>query len=108
MFGNLCQHSGSDFVLIVKREDQIWESGPLKDSVRAASALDRPARPEQSGEYSAGLGGGPVAHAASNIKLDGTGSSSPILYAIGDHAQSERFDGRERGCASFTVGEHTR
>src|SRR5208282_4041696 len=57
---------------------EVCESGTLKDPMGAASALDAPACTQQSREYSSGLGGGPVTHAASNIKLDGTGSSSPF------------------------------
>src|SRR5579862_5818194 len=78
MFGDLCQHAGTDFVLIVKREHQVWEPGPLEHSMRPSSALNAPAFPEQGREYLSGLGGGPIAHAASNIKLDGTGLSSPF------------------------------
>ena len=77
-FGNLCQHAGTNFVAIMKGEDEVWESGTLKNSMGAASALDAPACPQQSCKHASGLCGGPVAHAASNIRLDGTGSSSPF------------------------------
>lgn len=56
VLGNPCQHARTDFVVIVKGEDEVRESATLKNSMGAASALDAPACAEQSREYSASLG----------------------------------------------------
>ncbi len=56
VFGNPCQHARTDFVVIVKGENEVWESGTPKNSMGAASALDAPAGPKQSRKYSSSLG----------------------------------------------------
>jgi hypothetical protein len=57
MFGNAPEHTRADFFLIVKREYEICPTWTSQDAVgRAGLTFDRPADPQQSGQYQSRLG----------------------------------------------------
>jgi hypothetical protein len=55
-FGNPRHHAGADFLVVVKREDEIRPGGTFKRSVRTRLPFHAPADLQERGQYSGGLG----------------------------------------------------
>jgi len=53
--GDSGKHPRPDLFAVVKREDSVWPAGPGEGFVRTGLALERPADPVKSREYTIGL-----------------------------------------------------
>ena len=69
VLGYACQHARSEFFTIVEGEHEIGPPLTRQGAVRAGLSLELPAEPEQDCEYTLGLRGRPLAHAAAGREM---------------------------------------